>query len=181
MVQHFGGMETLLWIESASSCLQWHSPRRCLGHRQVERRPLQELGTESRSVSTPCFFPVFLTDVFPASSYVTPFHLFYPTHTATFGFAACDCGIYIYPYTCVCRFLSAACCQLIQKRACYLCFLCPGTHAAHGPAQRQLVLVVVSSLPPAGLLSYVSEMSPLEFGWRQPLSSSWNCLLHRLE
>lgn len=38
-----------------------------------------------------------------------------------------------------------ACCKLIQKRARYLCFLCPGTHAAHGPAQSQLVLVVVSS------------------------------------
>lgn len=74
---------------------KWHSPRRCLGHRQVERRTLQELGTESRSVFAPCFFPVFLTDVFTASSDVIPFHVLPPT--AAFGFVACDYGNYIYP------------------------------------------------------------------------------------
>lgn len=85
---------------------KWHSPRRCLGHRQVERRTLQELGTESRSVFAPCFFPVFLTDVFTASSDVIPFFFFCPP-LRHLDLWLVTMGITSIPYTCVGRFLSA--------------------------------------------------------------------------
>lgn len=67
--------------------------------------PHRNLARSPGLLFTPCFFPVFLTDVFTASSDVTPFHVLTPT--AAFGFVACDYGNYIYPYTCVGRFLSA--------------------------------------------------------------------------
>lgn len=172
-------METLLWIESAGSYLEWHSPRRCLGHRQVERRTLQELGTESRSV----VYTLLL-------SCVPDWCVHSKLRCHSLLCIAPHCGIWIcglwlrelhLSVTCAGRFLSACLLSAHSEKSPLFVFSMPWDTRRTWPCTKPAG-AGGGLIPPSGRpLSYASELSPLEFGWRRPLSSSWNSLLNRLE